>query len=99
MVRRMFFSSGKSRNLLLRRTKFWSRSMHRPSMHSSGGASLCRGLSSPDFGGGLFEPKNKTIGVDLAGRVEAVGGAVKQFRPGDEVFGIRRGAFAEYVCA
>ena len=48
----------------------------------------------PIFGGGLREPKDKTIGGDLAGRVEAVGPAVKQFRPGDEVFGIRRGAFA-----
>jgi NADPH:quinone reductase-like Zn-dependent oxidoreductase len=53
----------------------------------------------PMFGGGLREPKDKTIGGDLAGRIEAVGPAVKQFRPGDEVFGIRRGAFAEYVCA
>jgi len=53
----------------------------------------------PIFGGGLREPKDKTIGGDLAGRVEAVGAAVKQFRPGDEVFGVRRGAFAEYVCA
>src|SRR5262249_16969151 len=53
----------------------------------------------PIFGGGLREPKDKTIGGDLAGRVEAVGAAVKRFRPGDEVFGVRRGAFAEYVCA
>jgi NADPH:quinone reductase-like Zn-dependent oxidoreductase len=50
-------------------------------------------------GGGLREPKDKSIGGDLAGRVEAVGAAVKQFQPGDEVFGLRRGAFAEYVCA
>src|SRR6185436_19455495 len=49
--------------------------------------------------GGLREPKDKSIGADIAGRVEAVGAAVKQFQPGDEVFGIRRGAFAEYVCA
>jgi NADPH:quinone reductase-like Zn-dependent oxidoreductase len=53
----------------------------------------------PIFGGGLLEPKDKTIGGDLAGRVETVGAAVKQFRQGDEVFGVRRGAFAEYVCA
>ena len=51
------------------------------------------------MGGGLREPKNKSIGGDLAGRVEAVGSAVTRFRPGDEVFGLRRGAFAEYVCA
>ena len=50
------------------------------------------------IGGGLREPKNKAIGGDLAGHVEAVGAAVKSFRPGDEVFGLCRGAFAEYVC-
>jgi NADPH:quinone reductase-like Zn-dependent oxidoreductase len=49
--------------------------------------------------GGLREPKDKSIGADIAGRVEAVGTAVTQFKPGDEVFGIRRGAFADYVCA
>src|SRR5215831_4038233 len=48
------------------------------------------------MGGGLRDPRNKSIGGDLAGRVEAVGAKVTQFRPGDEVFGIRRGAFAEY---
>jgi NADPH:quinone reductase-like Zn-dependent oxidoreductase len=51
------------------------------------------------IGGGLHEPKDKSIGGDLAGRVEAVGANAKQFRPGDEVFGVRRGSFAEYVCA
>lgn len=49
--------------------------------------------------GGLLKPKNTRIGSDVAGRVEAVGENVKQFRPGDEVFGCRNGAFAEYVCA
>jgi NADPH:quinone reductase-like Zn-dependent oxidoreductase len=49
--------------------------------------------------GGLREPADRSLGVDLAGRVEAVGPAVTRFRPGDEVFGMRRGAFAEYVCA
>src|SRR5262245_61520110 len=50
------------------------------------------------FGQGIREPKNRSIGGDLAGHVEAVGAKVKQFRPGDEVFGLHRGAFAEYVC-
>jgi NADPH:quinone reductase-like Zn-dependent oxidoreductase len=50
------------------------------------------------MGGGIREPKNTRIGADLAGRVEAVGANAKLFQPGDEVFGIRRGAFAEYVC-
>jgi NADPH:quinone reductase-like Zn-dependent oxidoreductase len=50
-------------------------------------------------GGGGDKPKDPRIGVDLAGRVEAVGSAVTLFKPGDEVFGIGTGAFAEYACA
>lgn len=51
---------------------------------------------------GLFKPKIRILGSDIAGRVEAVGKDVKQFQPGDEVFGDifeRWGGFAEYVCA
>jgi NADPH:quinone reductase-like Zn-dependent oxidoreductase len=51
------------------------------------------------MGGGLLKPKNKRLGIDIAGRIEAVGRNVKQFRPGDEVFGFSQGGFAEYVCA
>ena len=55
------------------------------------------------MGSGLLKPRHKILGVDVAGRVEAVGGKVKQFHPGDEVFGdlsgYGRGAYAEYVCA
>ena len=48
--------------------------------------------------GGLLKPKNRVLGSDVAGRVEAVGANVKQFRAGDEVFGsTRHGCFAEYV--
>jgi NADPH:quinone reductase-like Zn-dependent oxidoreductase len=48
---------------------------------------------------GLRKPEIKRLGVDVAGRVEAVGRDVTEFKPGDEVFGTCRGAFAEYVCA
>jgi NADPH:quinone reductase-like Zn-dependent oxidoreductase len=51
------------------------------------------------FSGGYLKPKNTRLGIDVAGQVEAVGENVKRFRPGDEVFGCRNGAFAEYVCA
>jgi len=48
---------------------------------------------------GLRKPKNAGLGADVAGVVEAIGRNVTQFKPGDEVFGGCRGAFAEYVCA
>jgi NADPH:quinone reductase-like Zn-dependent oxidoreductase len=47
---------------------------------------------------GLLKPKSEFLGVDFAGTVEAVGRDVTQFQPGDEVFGARDGAFANYVC-
>jgi NADPH:quinone reductase-like Zn-dependent oxidoreductase len=57
------------------------------------------------FGSGLFRPRNKILGADIAGVVESAG---KQFKPGDEVYGclescgaggLAAGGFAEYVCA
>jgi NADPH:quinone reductase-like Zn-dependent oxidoreductase len=50
-------------------------------------------------GGQLLTTKRKTPGTDVAGQVEAVGGDVNQFKPGDEVFGSAPGSFAEFACA
>ncbi|MGD1897743.1 MAG: NAD(P)-dependent alcohol dehydrogenase [Phormidesmis sp.] len=49
--------------------------------------------------GTLSKPKETSLGLDVAGRVEAVGNSVTQFQPGDEVFGIAKGSFADYACA
>ncbi len=51
------------------------------------------------LGAGLSRPRNPRLGIDVAGEVESVGVSVTRFKPGDEVFGACRGAFAEYVCA
>lgn len=55
------------------------------------------GLFLARIGGGLFKPKDTRLGVDFAGVVEAIGKEVMDFKPGDEVFGGRSGAYAEYV--
>jgi NADPH:quinone reductase-like Zn-dependent oxidoreductase len=49
---------------------------------------------------GLLKPKHRVLGLDVAGRVEAVGVNFKQFQPGDNVFALsmNHGAFAEYLC-
>ncbi len=63
---------------------------------------ILRGKWSARFGGPL-KPRHKILGSDIAGRIEAVGRNVKQFQPGDEIWGdlsfpLGFGAFAEYVC-
>lgn len=50
------------------------------------------------MGYGLRRPKCAVAGQDVAGRVAAVGAEVTRLRPGDEVFGVCDGAFAEYAC-
>ena len=48
---------------------------------------------------GMFAPRDQKLGRDMAGEVESVGRNVTRFKPGDAVFGVCRGAFAEYACA
>jgi NADPH:quinone reductase-like Zn-dependent oxidoreductase len=55
------------------------------------------GLFVARVANGLFRPKDRRLGADFAGVVEAVGREVSDFKPGDEVFGGRGGAWAEYV--
>lgn len=57
-----------------------------------------KGLLIGRLGNGLLKPSRTRLGTDFAGVVEAVGQNVMQFKPGDEVFGARGGAFADYVC-
>jgi NADPH:quinone reductase-like Zn-dependent oxidoreductase len=57
------------------------------------------GLLKPKLVDGLLKPKNTVLGADIAGRVGAVGRNVTKFQPGDEVFGVGVGGFAEYACA
>ena len=61
---------------------------------------VMRGLPYiPRLAFGLRKPQGRLRGTDVAGHVEAVGRNVKQFQPGDQVFGWCKGApFAEYVC-
>jgi len=56
------------------------------------------GLFIARTGNGLVKPKNTRLGADFAGVVEAVGKDITHLKVGDEVYGGRSGAFAEYVC-
>ena len=62
-------------------------------------AGVVRGPSILRFMTGLRKPKFTGFGRDFAGVIEATGKDVSEFKPGDEVFGLRWGSLAEYVCA
>ena len=53
-------------------------------------------IARPGFG--LAKPNGKRLGADFAGVVQAVGSSVSRFQPGDEVYGITAGSFAELAC-
>jgi NADPH:quinone reductase-like Zn-dependent oxidoreductase len=71
--------------------------LHRGDWHIMTGLPYLIRLVVPDLG--LRKPKIPVRGMDLAGRVEAVGPNATRFQPGDEVFGWADGAFAEYAAA
>ena len=68
-------------------------SINRSDYHALGGAAV---LMRPMIGG-FRRPKSERFGGDFAGIAEAIGKNVTDVQPGDEVFGVRTGAFAEYV--
>lgn len=70
--------------------------VHAVSLRFFDGGMLQGGVGRLVFG--LRKPKNTIPGSDFAGRVEAVGANVTEFKPGDEVFGVRAACLAQYVC-
>jgi NADPH:quinone reductase-like Zn-dependent oxidoreductase len=70
-------------------------SINRGDYYTLGGAAV---LMRPMIGG-FLRPKEQRLGGDFAGAAEAVGKNVTDIQPGDEVYGVRTGAFADYVSA
>src|SRR5467141_2866938 len=70
--------------------------VHAVSLRFYDGGMLEGGIGRLVFG--LRKPKNTCPGSDFSGTVEAVGRNVTEFKPGDEVFGVRSGALSEYIC-
>ncbi len=81
--------------------KIYATSVNPADRHTMRGPPFLLRLFLPLFGlgMGLRRPKVPGLGTDVAGRVEAVSNNVTQFKPGDEVFGVCLGGFAEYAIA
>ena len=81
--------------------KVYASSVNPADRYDVNGMTFALRLVLPLFrmGVGVRRPKERQVGTDLAGRVEAVSGNVKQFKPGDEVYGVGFHGYAEYAVA
>ncbi len=81
--------------------KIYASSVNPADRYQVNGMSFALRLVLPLFrmGVGVRRPKERGVGTDIAGRVEAVSDNVKQFKPGDEVYGVANAGYAEYATA
>ncbi len=81
--------------------KIYASSVNPADRYDVNGMSFALRLVLPLFrmGVGVRRPKERGVGTDIAGRVEAVSSNVKQFKPGDEVYGVCNAGYAEYAAA
>lgn len=81
--------------------KIYASSVNAADRHSIRGPPFILRLFLPLLGMnmGVLRPKEPRVGIDIAGTVEAVSNNVTQFKPGDEVYGVCNGAYAEYATA
>jgi NADPH:quinone reductase-like Zn-dependent oxidoreductase len=81
--------------------RIYASSVNPADQHEIRGMTFALRLVLPLFrlGTGVRRPKDPAVGSDIAGRVEAVSNNVTQFKLGDEVFGVCKGAYAEYATA